>query len=391
MFEERPTTPPEVRKYRRSTNLEPGRRFQHHGMVDDYRQMNLDDKIYGITDSTSKHGAADLINHSRDTELQRVNNIKAEKVYRHLNREPLGRQADKNYQLPLKFTEGNQAFGIGSKSSLEPAKNLIFPADQDMDSAESEELYKRSHGSYAPGEQRRRDYQWNLDPEQTRFGQKGDTIALNGVSQNIADVLNASLNVRGPVANTKKVEDFRNMGDMLGKSKNLGQNSAYRPKDLVYGKASGVKGLSAAEVIKGYYTDHDTLPDDDLGKSITPGFRNLAYSERSYGCPSIRSDIPAPDPTKRSLADAQNYGDDVPAQDLINPPAFADLAIGPLTMNEPQSKSRIRALFERIGYELSDEVFEALYEQAARPNGSCTANAFRDALNRFILDNELRK
>ena len=50
--------------------------------------------------------------------------------------------------------------------------------------------------------------------------------------------------------------------------------------------------------------------------------------DRAYGCPSIRSDIPTLPPHRRSLADSQNYGDDVPAQDLINPPMFSDLAIG---------------------------------------------------------------
>jgi hypothetical protein len=34
------------------------------------------------------------------------------------------------------------------------------------------------------------------------------------------------------------VEDFKNMGDILAQSKNLGQNSSSRPKDLVYGKPS---------------------------------------------------------------------------------------------------------------------------------------------------------
>jgi hypothetical protein len=85
------------------------------------------------------------------------------------------------------------------------------------------ELYKRSHGSYAPGEQRRRGYEWPVDPEMTRFGAKGDTIAFNGVSKNIADVLNGTQGGGPGVVNTKKVEDFRNMADILGQSKNLGQ------------------------------------------------------------------------------------------------------------------------------------------------------------------------
>lgn len=100
---------------------------------------------------------------------------------------------------------GHEPFGIKSASSMEPAKALIFPTDID-ETEEGLELYKRSHGSYAPGEQRRRNYDWNIDPERTRFGAKGDTIAFNGVSKNIADVLNGSANLsKNGVVNTKKV------------------------------------------------------------------------------------------------------------------------------------------------------------------------------------------
>lgn len=86
---------------------------------------------------------------------------------------------------------------------MEPAKNLIFPAG--VDASGGEDLYKRSHGSYAPGEQMRRNYNWGIDPETTRFGQRGDTIALNGVSKNIAMVLDTSQNDKGPVSDKKKV------------------------------------------------------------------------------------------------------------------------------------------------------------------------------------------
>lgn len=390
VFDERPSTPPDIQKYRRSKNLEPGRRFQHPGLAGDYAQMNLDDKIYGITDAGSKHGAADLINHDRPTEIQRINAIKSEKIYKHTKREPLGRIPDRNYVLPSKFTEGNQAFGIKSASSLEPAKNLIFPAD--VDPVDGSELYKRSHGSYDPGEQRRRNYDWNIDPENTRFGRKGDTIALNGVSKNIAMVLDThTFSDKGPVVDKKKVEDFRNMSDQLGQSKNLGQDSAKRPVDLVYGKSSGVKGWSAAETIKGAYGDREQRPDHDLGKSITPGFRNITFQDRAYGCPSIRSDIPALEPSRRSLADSQNYGDDVPAQDLINPPAFSDLAIGPLALNEKHPRSKILDLFARIGYNLGEELSNSLFDSVADAMDRASINDFRDCLNEFILANGLKK
>ncbi len=163
-------------------------------------------------------------------------------------------------------------------SANEAAKDLIFPSSHG-DETNGDELYKKSHGSYAPGEQKRRDYNWNIDPTQTRFGRKGDTIALNGISKNISDVLKGSpLTNDASVVNIKKVEDFRNMGNQLGQTKNLGQDSASRPRDMVYGKPSGIKGVSASDVIKGKYTPADTLPDRDLGKSITPGFRNVTLN-----------------------------------------------------------------------------------------------------------------
>ena len=96
-------------------------------------------------------------------------------------------------------------FGEPSKNEAsEPAKDIIFP-EMASDIDQGNNLYKKSHGSYAPGEQRSRDYKWNIDPNQTRFGRKGDTIALNGVSTNIVDVLHdSSVNTRSAV-NLKQV------------------------------------------------------------------------------------------------------------------------------------------------------------------------------------------
>ncbi len=250
-------------------------------------------------------------------------------------------------------------------------------------------MYKRSHGSYGPGEQRSRDYKWNIDPSETRFGRKGDTIAMNGVSTNINEVLKGSGSNRESVVNLKKVEDFRNMGDILGQSKNLGQESGLRPRDMVYGKPSGAKLHTAAEVIRGRYQPADNKPDNDLGKSITPGFRNVSLEDRAYGCPSIRYDIPTVDVSRRSLADSQNYGDDVPAQDLINPPAFSDLSIGPLAMDEQRPRERVLDLFRRIGYELEPRLAEELFQRASDGRSTCSVNAFRNELNHYIVSNDL--
>lgn len=168
---------------------------------------------------------------------------------------------------------------MAGKSSVENAKDVIFP-ELAQESVEGDEIYRRSHGFSHPGEQKHRGYHWSVDPVTTRFGIKGDTIALNGVSKNIADVLRGAGDTPS-IVNTKKVEDFRNMGDALGRTKNLGQNSAARPFETIYGGGSASMRKSgnvwgAAEVMRGRYSTAQQLPDGDLGKSITPGFRNIS-------------------------------------------------------------------------------------------------------------------
>jgi hypothetical protein len=140
---------------------------------------------------------------------------------------------DRGHVLPKKFTEGKEPFGEKSQSSHEPAKGLLFPNEL-LDDGSADEIYKRSHGSYGVGEQIKRGYKWNVDPTTNRFGIKGDTIALNGVSTNITNVLQGDLrNNTDSIVNMKEVEEFRNMKDVLGQSKNLGQGSAMRSSDMV--------------------------------------------------------------------------------------------------------------------------------------------------------------
>jgi hypothetical protein len=105
-FEERASTPPQLRKYRRSAYLEPGQRFQHPGIKDDLTKLQLDDKIFGITDRSANYGTADLIHQPKMSELERMNKLKSEKIYKYNIREPLGRSPDRRMTLPSKFTEG---------------------------------------------------------------------------------------------------------------------------------------------------------------------------------------------------------------------------------------------------------------------------------------------
>ena len=45
-------------------------------------------------------------------------------------------------------------------------------------------MYKKTHGNYAPGEQRDREYQWPFDKEKQRFGY-GEVRLLNGAANSI--------------------------------------------------------------------------------------------------------------------------------------------------------------------------------------------------------------
>jgi hypothetical protein len=117
--------------------------------------------------------------------------MKSESVYRSSKVEALGHSVERNIQLPMKFTVGKQPFGVKTKSSEEPAKNIIFP-EMKEEFLEGNDLYIRSHGSYGPGTQKKRNYKWPYDPNEVRFGVKGDTIALNGISKNVSDILSGA-------------------------------------------------------------------------------------------------------------------------------------------------------------------------------------------------------
>lgn len=384
-FDERPETPPEIRKFRRSKNLEPGRRFIHPGLADDMERLDLPNKVFGNKSDPIRYTAANLINATPQNVVERLNTVKAENTYYTLKREPLGGSYRRDYELPDKFTQQGEPFGRSSRLSAEPAKTIIFPEMSEASFA-GEDLYKRSHGSYGVGEQKRRGYSWKINPDEIRFGVKGDTIAYNGVSRNIAEVLCPSAEDTESVIGTSKVEEHRMMGDLLGKTRDLGQGSKARTEQFVYGLPSAYtkkskSQWSAIDTIKGRYRAEDLVVDPDLGKSITPGFRNITLESRAYGCPSLRSDIPVP--VHRSVADPQNYGDEASASELINPRALAGSTIDMAELEVPRSRSSIQALFKSIGYVLEDEIFEMLFRQAAGDAQGVSINAFRNVLNAF--------
>jgi len=93
---------------------------------------------------------------------------------------------------------------------------------------------------------------------------------------------------------------------MLGTVKNLGQGQAQKSPDHTYGYKVGIDAWNAAKCINGEPAELKELaPDNDLGRSVKPNCTNSVRKpgdeNRSFGCPTIRVDIPFKE--KRSISD----------------------------------------------------------------------------------------
>lgn len=57
----------------------------------------------------------------------------------------------------------------------ESVKELLYPKKvnnwmSDESEQQTRDMYKKTHGNYDPGEQKKRDYEWTLDTNSHRFG-----------------------------------------------------------------------------------------------------------------------------------------------------------------------------------------------------------------------------
>ena len=237
----------------------------------------------------------------------KFNDIKENQYASHV-KEPLGMGYSRGYQWPAQAKEGSMKFGIPS-TGLENAKDMLYPMGGAHNDEEAiQHMYRKTHGNFAPGEQKNRDYNWKFDPSSHRFGY-GEKKVLNGASMAIHNERQEEQFPKTVIVK-KTVEDQKAVTtDMLGQSKNLGQGQVPRGPDFVHGikNVQGDDPWNAARCIHGQPTAEEVMPDRDLGRSTKPNCRNLVRKEedahRSFGCPTIRNDIPFPE--KRSVADFQ--------------------------------------------------------------------------------------
>eukprot|EP00752_Nemacystus_decipiens_P012830 g11362.t1 len=315
-----------------------------------------------------------------DTDVNRLKLGLAERVYRTSKREPLGKGYQRGHQLPRKVKENDFMFGVSSDKS-EAAKTLLYPHPSAADMAEE----SRRCG---PGEQRRRGYIWDVDIENHRFGRPGSLgspLCLDNGTEPPKRIV------------SKKLDDFRETQDTIGRAKNLGHDPRDHLGKHVYGKEAVKRGPNewdARACVEGDYSWAEQQPDNDLGKSITPGFRNAIAEGRAFGVPSIRSDIQPY--AQRSVADTQNYGDDSSARYLVNPSQFSQFGIEDDEFFMNRGKTELRSLFESIGHSFSAEDFETIWRSALRREHSggnaadymCSIVDLQEAVNDFLQERD---
>ena len=137
-------------------------------------------------------------------------------------------------------------------------------------------MYSKTHGNFAPGEQKARDYKWPVDSNQHRFGY-GEQKLLGGAAMSIHSE-RYDQGFPKTVIVKKTVEDHKAVAqDQLGAVKNLGQGKHPHSDDIVFGIKNiprGGQDWNAAGCIHGNPTEKELQPDRDLGKSVKPNCRN---------------------------------------------------------------------------------------------------------------------
>ncbi|CAD7963895.1 unnamed protein product [Amoebophrya sp. A120] len=361
----RPPTPPSQRKFRK--NLVPGEIHVHHGLSD--QKLPSDDFRYGIhsdrgetVERTFKDGL--LLG------IAAYKNQCAESVYKSTKMEPLGHSYVRGHELPG-LTKEQKFVGFGKESlgAGEDGKEIIFPRGVEPDTKEITELYRFTHGNFGPGEQADRKYAWPQAIEDPDFRYGVTEKDAGGEKGGVAGALDWTLDEAGKMAKTrigrKTLADFRDVThEKLGKPRNYCQGTHPTPA-RGFGIVSAGANDTAAKCMQGTYTDADNVPDANLGKCTIPGRTNVSRDpKRLYGVPSVRIDIPAPDPAKRSCADMQNYGDEIGAGPLLNPQRFEIKGIMDSEFLVRRDREECRTILKGAGYQFEhfDHMFDAALE-----------------------------
>lgn len=92
----------------------------------------------------------------------KFNDIK-EQNYASMKKEPLGKSMSRTYEWPQQCDNGAIAFGVPTKDSME-AKQVLYPEQgAKNETSDVTQMYIKTHANYAPGQQRNRGYDWEIN------------------------------------------------------------------------------------------------------------------------------------------------------------------------------------------------------------------------------------
>lgn len=189
------------------------------------------------------------------------------------------------------------------------------------------DLYRKTHGLTAPGEQKDRHYNWPVDKNNFQFG-KTDKKELDGTKNSLcSDFLEAQYPSTKIVK--KNLEDFRQATtDMVGIPRFKGTLSGTYADSFTFGKKSlaGVN-WNVGKCIHGDPTLKMLEKEPDLSTTFQHRSKLKAIREsksldpnRIFGVPSIRADLAhKKDKDKSSISDLTNYGGEKDVYELLYP------------------------------------------------------------------------
>mmetsp|Transcript_59151 Transcript_59151/g.70579 ORF Transcript_59151/g.70579 Transcript_59151/m.70579 type:complete len:416 (+) Transcript_59151:41-1288(+) len=393
-----------LHKYLKSTYSSPGQRIIHPGFFHDFPPNHDANLVFGKRLSQSDHVEDIFSSGQKTSTVEKVKTEWREGIT--TSKHVLGKSLTRGHVLPAAVTRDTFRHGLVAARTEYDAKSLLYPQRRHDNGRESERdqephdavNYIKSHGSYRPGEQKRRDYKWpvDVDPVTTTFGIRGHDASGRASGRGVFMALHFDDNVDNDNDATIKT---------ITAAATTKTTNAVPPETLVFGKKTRTSSETTAKdcLTQNNNNTKDNDDDDktntttanqkgdDLGRSLRPGFRNAVTAKRQFGCPSIRTDIPKY--TRRSVADTQNYGDDVSASYLLRPSLFSNNGgLAEDEFDKARGKDEIRSLFRRCGYGMEDEeVFERLWEAATAPAAEgglaeeCSVNAFRREYNDWLL------
>ena len=318
--------------------------------------------IFGKKTEGSEH-VSGVLKYPAMSKLAEYNNDLCEAKYASHKREPLGKGMTRNYIMPDKAMGEDFRFGQHVIPS-EPAKNVLFPENGEKhEPPEVAAMYLKTHGTFEPGQQKDRNYNWPVDKKNHRFGYMEER-EMDGAAKCVKPERFGESFPNTKIVK-KTVEDYIEVSkDELGKHKNLGQQS---DPNQVFGAMRKKEEWNAAMCIYGVpETRTEIDPEIDLGRctklNCTNAVRRPGDIDRAFGVPTIRNDIPKKE--RKSVADSQNYGDEPDAVELLFPKSYPEFGITEEDFNQPRSKEEIKAIFENIGYKYKIGKFNAMFSRA---------------------------